>query len=201
MAFSLSSSDFSPLASRLSSLLSFTQDALAWYGGEYPFEMVLTTCLTHVFRHLSERLARQCVHSSSSSSSSSRGGSFWEPMLHMGRYGPSDLQPFSWRWYGSQMVQAVLLIGIPARLTSVGLILLSMLLPASVQPVSLVASSWFYAGMSCTTRTALTLYVVPLAGDVAQFLIVDQIQKARGVENGDRRQLLHLGSAGASPIP
>ena len=99
------------------------------------------------------------------------------------------------------MVQAVLLIGIPARLTSVGLILLSMLLPASVQPVSLVASSWFYAGMSCTTRTALTLYVVPLAGDVAQFLIVDQIQKARGVENGDRRQLLHLGSAGASPIP
>ena len=176
-------------------------DALAWYGGEYPFEIILTTIFTRVFRYLSELLARRCYESASA-----RQQAFWLPMLHMGRYGPEDGPSFSCSWYLSQLVQAVLLIGVPARLLSIGLILLSTLLPTSIAPVRLVASAWFSSGMACVTRTALILYVVPLVGDAVQFVIIDQIQKVRVAMGGDRRRLLGAqgafgGQGGSSTTP
>lgn len=170
-------------------------DALAWYGGEYPFEIVLTTIATRIFRRLSEQLARTGYDNGTWSD-------FWEPMLHMGRYGPSEAEPFKCGWYGVQLVQAVLLIGVPARLVSVGLIVLSMALPAAISPVHLVASAWYGASVGCATRTALTLYVVPLLGDAVQFVIIDLIQKGRHGGVGDRRHLLHTFPAdGTSTTP
>ena len=167
-------------------------DALAWYGGEYPFEIVCTTVFTKMFRFLSEQLARRCYDASSARES------IWLPMLHMGQYGPSEAEPFRCRWYLLQMVQAVLLIGVPARLLSVGLILLSMLLPDGVSPVRLIAAAWYYSGMSCAARTALILYAVPLLGDAVQFTIVDLIQKARAGGPGSDRPLLGRGEVSSS---
>ena len=168
-------------------------DALAWYGGEYPFEMVLTTFFTHVFRQLSERLARHLYETTSDAQRE-----LWLPMLNMGRYGPSEHEPFKCSWYGMQLLQAVLLIGVPARLLSVGMILLSIQLPDAVSPVRLVAAAWFQGNMTCTVRTAFTLYVVPLLGDAVQFIIIDQIQKAKEALAGDRRGLLGVGSTSSS---
>lgn len=159
-------------------------DALAWYGGEYPFEMVMTTFFTHTFRRLSERLARHQYDTGSNKQ-------LWEPMLHMGCYGPSEQEPFKCSWYITQLVQAVLFIGIPARILSVGFILFSVALPDALSPVRGVASAWYGSGMSCAVRTAFTLYVVPLLGDAVQFVIIDQIQKFGGLSSdSDRRGLL-----------
>ena len=170
-------------------------DALAWYGGEYPFEIVLTTLFTRVFRKASEQLARRCYDSGWWSE-------FWEPMLHMGRYGPSEAEPFRCSWYGVQMFQAALLIGVPARLVSVGIIVLTMALPSAVSPVRFVSGAWYGAGFSCALRTTLTLYVVPLLGDAVQFVLVDLIQKAKASGNGDRIHLLNtLPSDARGPSP
>ena len=59
-----------------------------------------------------------------------------------------------------------------------------------------LAAAYYGSGLSCTARTMLTLYVVPLLGDAVQFVLVDLIQKARaaGGGSGDRRQLLNLGA-------
>ena len=78
-------------------------------------------------------------------------------MLHMGRYGPSEAEPFRCSWYGVQMFQAALLIGVPARLVSVGIIVLTMALPSAVSPVRFVSGAWYGAGFSCALRTTLTL--------------------------------------------
>ena len=45
-------------------------------------------------------------------------------------------------------------------------------------PVHLLASSWYYSGLSCDTQTALVLYAIPLSGDVVQFIIIDKLQAA-----------------------
>ena len=42
----------------------------------------------------------------------------------------------------------------------------------------LLASSWYYSGLSCDTQTALVLYAIPLSGDVVQFIIIDKLQAA-----------------------
>ena len=49
----------------------------------------------------------------------------------------------------------------------------------------LVAQGWFYSGLSCNSRTVLTLYVVPVLGDAVQFIIIDQIQKFRNRADAD----------------
>ena len=45
-------------------------------------------------------------------------------------------------------------------------------------PVHLLASGWYYSGLSCDTQTALVLYAIPLSGDVVQFIIIDKLQAA-----------------------
>lgn len=166
-------------------------DSLAWYGGEYPYELVLTTAFTAVFRRLSEAMARRCYEAGASSAA--RAERYCLPLLHMGRYGPSEAEPFRCDWYAMQLVQAVLFIGVPARLLSVGLILAAAALPAAANPVRAVATAYFHSGLGCTARTALTLYLVPLAGDAVQFAVVDAIQRARASAADDRRRLLQLG--------
>ena len=42
----------------------------------------------------------------------------------------------------------------------------------------LLASGWYYSGLSCDTQTALVLYAIPLTGDVIQFIIIDKLQVA-----------------------
>ena len=42
----------------------------------------------------------------------------------------------------------------------------------------LLASGWYYSGLSCDTQTALVLYAIPLTGDVIQFIIIDKLQAA-----------------------
>jgi len=163
-------------------------DALAWYGAEYPFEIVLTTFFTRVFRQLSEHVARNFYVAAENQSSA--WSEIWLPMLNMGRYGPTEQEPFRCQWYVMQMVQAVLLIGVPARLCSVGLILTAMLLPEAWNPVRGIASLYYESDLTCAARTALTLYIVPLAGDAVQFVIIDLIQKAATPKRNDQQVLL-----------
>jgi len=138
-------------------------DALAWYGAEYPFEIIITTYMTRVFRLVSEKLARSCN---------------WTPMLNMGSYSPEEGQ-FWCSWYLVQLVQAVLLIGVPARLVSVGFILSSTMLPEEYSPVRFLAAAYYNSGLTCLMRTTAILYAVPLVGDAVQFVVIDLIQKAR----------------------
>ena len=101
-------------------------------------------------------------------------------------YGPLPGE-FRWNWYGAQMVQAVLLIGIPARVVSILAILLSLhALPEWTSPVDLVARAWYVSGQSCAVRTLLSLYCMPVLGDALQFVIVDQLQKFKAREHDPR---------------
>lgn len=163
-------------------------DALAWYGAEYPFEIVLTTYATGVCRRRVEQLARWL--------SVDPAGPRWgwaAPMALFGQYGaaPGD---WSWRWYGLQLAQAVLLIGLPARLFSLGLIWVSLMLPEAVSPVGAVARLWYGSGLSCAQQAALILYVAPLVGDALQFVIIDGMQRFAGARGRDAD-----GGDGAAP--
>ena len=53
-----------------------------------------------------------------------------------------------------------------------------------------VARAWYYSGLSCEARTALTLYVMPVLGDAVQFIIIDQIQKFRQAPGPEEGQAL-----------
>ena len=136
------------------------QDALAWYGAEYPFEIILTTIFTSVLRHGCDKFFRWLQDRTE-----------WEcltPFNHFGQYGPT---PGSFRcsWYGAQLVQAVLIIGVGARIISVLFIVFSLqVLPEWCSPVLLVSKAWFQSGMTCTARTIATLYVLPVVGDAIQ---------------------------------
>lgn len=85
-------------------------DALAWYGAEYPFEIVLTTTFTSWLRNgcdglfgwLHRKTQWPCV----------------VPFVNFGMYGPTP-GTFYCSWYAAQMVQAVLIIGLGARISSV----------------------------------------------------------------------------------
>ena len=84
------------------------------------------------------------------------------------------------------MVQAVLLIGIPARLISILAILLSLhVLPDWMSPVDLVGRGWYHSGLTCMMRTALSLYCLPVLGDAVQFVIIDQLQKFKTREQSE----------------
>ena len=68
----------------------------------------------------------------------------------------------------------------PASLPLIGRVLpCAFRCPRSFSPVLAVAKAWYYSGLSCEARTALTLYVMPVLGDAVQFIIIDQIQKFR----------------------
>ena len=111
------------------------------------------------------------------------------PYTMFGLYGPTP-GDFKWDWYGAQMVQAVLLIGVPARVFSILLILLSLhLLPTWCSPVDLVGAAWYYSGLTCLQRTILTLYFMPVAGDAVQFIIIDSLQKFKAKEQGSQAML------------
>jgi hypothetical protein len=146
-------------------------DSLAWYGAEYPFEIVLTTMATSWLRTGSERFFLWLQRRTS-----------WaclEPFNHFGQYGPTP-GSFLCSWYWAQMFQAVLIIGVFARLFSVLCIVLSLaVMPEWCSPVLLVGRAWFYSGLTCAQRTVLTLYVMPVLGDAVQFVIIDHIQKFR----------------------
>ena len=96
-------------------------DALAWYGAEYPFEIVLTTIFTSWLRTWSEQFFAWLQQ---------RTG--WEcltPFNRFGQYGPEP-GTFLCSWYAAQMVQAVIIIGVFSRIFSVLLIVASLsLLP------------------------------------------------------------------------
>jgi len=152
---------------------------LAWYGAEYPFEIVLTTCFTGLFRKWAEA------------------GAVWlgrrtrwrwlNPFKMVGQYGPKE-NDFRCNWYWAQLFQAIFLIGVPARVCSLLLIYASLQLPHGFV-VHAIASGWFDSGLTCEQQTVLILYVIPLTGDAVQFIIVDKLQ-AFGV-------LTHEGSARA----
>jgi len=147
-------------------------DALAWYGAEYPFEIVLTTTFTSWLRNgcdglfgwLHRKTQWPCV----------------VPFVNFGMYGPTP-GTFYCSWYAAQMVQAVLIIGLGARISSVLFIVGSLeVLPEEYSPVLLVGKGWFYSGLTCAQRTVATLYVMPVVGDAIQFIIIDSIQKYKG---------------------
>eukprot|EP00325_Prymnesiales_sp_UTEX-LB-985_P005326 CAMPEP_0174700400 /NCGR_PEP_ID=MMETSP1094-20130205/5359_1 /TAXON_ID=156173 /ORGANISM="Chrysochromulina brevifilum, Strain UTEX LB 985" /LENGTH=243 /DNA_ID=CAMNT_0015897869 /DNA_START=121 /DNA_END=852 /DNA_ORIENTATION=+ len=162
-------------------------DALAWYGAEYPFEVILTTIFTSWLRHgtdacfgaLYRRTGSKCL----------------TPFVNFGQYGPTP-GSFLCSWYLAQMVQAVILIGVCARIGSVLLIVLSLsILPEWCSPVLLVGKAWFNSGMACSERTVATLYVMPVVGDAIQFIIIDAIQKFKGRAGGSE-PMLAKGSSG-----
>ena len=73
-------------------------DALAWYGAEYPFEIIITTGATALLRDWTERTFHR-LHEKT----------HWPclvPYVHFGRYGPSA--SFRWDWYLAQLVQVTL---------------------------------------------------------------------------------------------
>ena len=147
-------------------------DSLAWYGAEYPFEVILTTYFTSKLRvWVEEGFSRWYAR---------RGHAWLEPYTMFGMYGPTPGE-FRCDWYGAQLVQAVLLIGIPARIGSVIVILASLELPwvKEFSPVLLVGRMWYFSGLSCAERTIAALYVMPVLGDAVQFIIIDSIQKYR----------------------
>ena len=143
-----------------------------------PFEVILTTYLTGSFRKGTESGFMRWYE---------RSHAAWlEPYTKFGMYGPLPGE-FRWNWYGAQMVQAVLLIGIPARVVSILAILLSLhALPEWTSPVDLVARAWYVSGLSCAVRTLLSLYCMPVLGDALQFVIVDQLQKFKAREHDPR---------------
>ena len=116
-------------------------DSLAWYGAEYPFEIFMTTIFTGQLRNATERgFARRYAQS---------GDERLKPFTMFGHYGPAPGE-FRWDWYFAQLLQAVLLIGVPARIGSVAVILASLQLPEAISPVLLVGKLWYYSGLSCT---------------------------------------------------
>jgi len=140
---------------------------LAWYGAQYPFEIVLTTIFTGLFRRWAET------------------GAVWlgrktrwrwlNPFKLVGQYGPKE-NDFRCKWYWAQLVQAVLLIGLPARMCALLIIFGSLAMPKVVSPVYHIASGWFNSGLTCEQQTAFILYVIPLTGDAVQFIIIDKLQ-------------------------
>ena len=149
---------------------------LAWYGGQYPFEIIITTVFTGLFRTWVERGAQQLRLQT--------GWAWLAPYGMVGQYGPRPGE-WQWRWYFHQLVQAILLIGFPARVVALGCILLSLsALPDSASPVYLVAQLWFSSGLSCGVQAAVVLYAVPLAGDAVQFIVIDRLQAFRAAAGG-----------------
>ena len=145
-------------------------DSLAWYGAEYPFEVVLTTYFTSKLRvWVEDGFSRWYAR---------RGHAWLEPYTVCGRYGPTPGE-FRCDWYGAQLVQAVLLIGIPARVGSVLVILASLALPGlrEFSPVLLLGRLWYDSGLSCAQRTIGALYMMPVLGDAVQFIVIDRIQR------------------------
>jgi hypothetical protein len=146
-------------------------DPLAWYGAEYPFEVVLTTVFTSWLRRANDGffswLQRQT------------GAKCLEPFVNFGKYAPSE-GDFRCSWYWAQMLQAVLIIGVGARIISVLAIVASLnYLPEAYSPVLQLGRAWYDSGMTCSARTVATLYVMPVVGDTIQFVIIDSIQKFR----------------------
>eukprot|EP00326_Haptolina_ericina_P013533 CAMPEP_0181212394 /NCGR_PEP_ID=MMETSP1096-20121128/24326_1 /TAXON_ID=156174 ORGANISM="Chrysochromulina ericina, Strain CCMP281" /NCGR_SAMPLE_ID=MMETSP1096 /ASSEMBLY_ACC=CAM_ASM_000453 /LENGTH=284 /DNA_ID=CAMNT_0023303919 /DNA_START=8 /DNA_END=862 /DNA_ORIENTATION=+ len=145
---------------------------LAWYGAQYPFEIVLTTTFTGFLRKWIERTARDWQLRTR-----------WDwlaPYALVGQYGPNP-GDFRCSWYAHQFVQAILLIGLPARVVSLGLIMGSLtLLPAALSPVSLLARAWYFSGLTCDQQTVFILYLIPLSGDALQFIIIDKLQAFGG---------------------
>lgn len=137
------------------------------YGAQYPFEIVLTTIFTGLFRRWAET------------------GAVWlgrktrwrwlNPFKLVGQYGPKE-NDFRCKWYWAQLVQAVLLIGLPARMCALLIIFGSLAMPKVVSPVYHIASGWFNSGLTCEQQTAFILYVLPLTGDAVQFIIIDKLQ-------------------------
>lgn len=150
-------------------LSSHGYDALAWYGAEYPFEILLTTFFTGRLRVWTERGFRQLNEHTH--------WTWLTPFLKFGQYGPEE-GLFFWSWYAAQLLQAVLLIGVVARILALSFVVLSLaILPPWCSPVHLVADAWFHSGMSCDVRTAFILYMIPLIFDAIQFIIIDGLQK------------------------
>ena len=124
-----------------------------------------------------------------------------EPYAAVGVYGAQSGQ-FSWSWYLHQLVQAIVLIGFPARVVALSIIMLSIAtLPQAVNPVRcrtaqrmatrlrrliaarlrvtqvlLIARGWFYSGLRCDQQRIAILYLLPLTGDAIQFIIIDKLQ-------------------------
>ena len=141
---------------------------LAWYGAQYPFEIVITTIFTGLFR--------QWVESGAVAMRVRTGWAWLEPYGAVGQYGPRSGE-WRWSWYLPQLVQAIVLIGFPARVIAIGSIYLSLsFLPEELSPVHLLGEAWYAGGLSCNQQTVAILYVLPLLGDAVQFIIIDRLQ-------------------------
>mmetsp|Transcript_9281 Transcript_9281/g.30338 ORF Transcript_9281/g.30338 Transcript_9281/m.30338 type:complete len:306 (+) Transcript_9281:41-958(+) len=153
---------------------------LAWYGALYPFEIVLTTGFTGVFRRLNEALALHI-------STEKPWLSWAQPLANVGQYGPGGRSDFRCSWYAAQLLQATLLIGLPARLCALGLVSASLLLlPSPLSPCHQLARAYFLSGWPCGVQAAAILYACPLLGDAVQFIVIDRLQAARGPAPGRR---------------
>lgn len=143
---------------------------LAWYGALFPFEVILTTLFTGSFRRITEAHAARFA---------TRYQSFrWaQPLANVGQYGPAGMGDWRWSWYFAQLVQATLLIGLPARLCALSCISLSLwILPAGMNPCAALAHLYFNSGLSCDQQAAIILYVMPVFADATQFIIIDRLQ-------------------------
>lgn len=143
---------------------------LAWYGAEYPFEVILTTAGTGFFKFWSEQGAKWGLRT--------RGWKWAEPYTVFGQYGPNP-GDWTWSWYWAQLAQAIFLIAVPSRVIAIALIYYSVELPAAINPMRALAYLWFDSGFPCATQQLAILYLVPLLGDVLQFIAIDRLQAAK----------------------
>ena len=146
-------------------------DPLSWYGAEYPFEVCMSTFFTAAMRKATQRGFVGLY--------SRTGWTCLEPFVSFGKYSPEP-SGFRCAWFAAQLLQAVVLISLPARIASITIMLTSLqLLPASVSPMLLVGEAWYNSPLTCFERTVGILYIMPVIGDAVQFIIIDSVQKFR----------------------
>lgn len=114
-------------------------DPLSWYGAEYPFEVCMSTYFTYLTRAWTHRyfVARY------ERTKDAEAKEWLKPFVNFGRYGEEPGQ-FRRDWFYWQLFHAVVLINLPARLMSLGILNLSLWhLPARYSPVLRLAQLWY----------------------------------------------------------
>ncbi len=144
-------------------------DSLSWYGAEFPFEIIFTTYFTHIFKKLTENWAKR------------KSKPFFLAMRQSGKYG-TTAEDFEWNIYFAQLAQAVIFVGLPARILS--MLIMSSIVNIPNNPLSWIASMYFRWDTICFIKEIFILYVNPFVGDTIQFIVVDWIQRLK--LNNDR---------------
>lgn len=139
-------------------------DSLSWYGAEFPFEIIFATSFTHIFKKSTENWAKR------------QSKPFFLAMQQCGKYG-TTAKDFQWNVYFAQLTQAVIFVGLPARIISI--LIMSIIVNIPNNPLSWIASMYFRWDAMCFIKDIVILYVNPFIGNTIQFIVVDWIQKLK----------------------